>query len=237
MPILSAFGAAKTLGGPGAFVPAQNYSYYFNGSSSLSYPTNSAFAIGSLDFSIECFIYLTATPTSDSRILDFGYSNSAALTYRNKLSFFINSSRQPTIARALSTGGQLYSSTIAVSLNTWTYIAVSRVSGYIYIFVNSSLGRYTVFSGTLVTSSDPPTVGNGVVDTNRRMNGNISNLRFNIGSGFTSATVPTQPLTVDATTKMLTCQSSTIKDNSVANGGGPWTLTNSGVTVSTSGPF
>jgi hypothetical protein len=44
-------------------------------------------------------------------------------------------------------------------------------------------------------------------------------------------------LTVDATTKMLTCQSSTIKDNSVANGGGPWTLTNSGVLVSTSSPF
>jgi hypothetical protein len=36
---------------------------------------------------------------------------------------------------------------------------------------------------------------------------------------------------------MLTCQSSTVKDNSVANGGGPWSVTSSGVTVSTSGPF
>ena len=237
MPILSAFGAAKTLGGPGAVVPAQNYSYDFNGSSFLSYPTNNAFAIGSLDFSIECFIYLQAVPTFDARILDFGYSNSSSPTYRNKLAFLINTSRQPTIARALSGGGQLYSSSIAVSLDTWTYIAVSRVSGDIYIFVNSSLGRNTVFAGTLVTSANPPTIGNGSADSNRRLTGKLSNLRFNVGSGFTSATVPTQPLTAQATTKILTCQSSTIKDNSVANGGGPWTITNSGVTVSTSGPF
>jgi hypothetical protein len=233
MPILSAFGAAKAIGVAGN-PPVQNYSYDYN-STYMTYPTDSAFAIGSNDFSIECFVYLESTPTIGAVILDFGYLNSVDITYRNKLSFFINSSRQPTIARALSSGGQQYSSTIAVSLNTWTYVAASRVSGTVRIFVGSSLGVSQTFSGTLVTSSNPPSIGKAVYVT-RYFDGKISNLRFNVGSGFTSATVPTSPLNNAATTKMLTCQSATIKDNSVANAGGPWTITNNGATVTT-GPF
>ena len=235
MPILSAFGAARALGVTGE-PPVQNYSYDFN-SAYLQYPTNAAFAIGNYDFSIECFVYLNSTPSIDARILDFGYVNSTSLTYRNKLAFFINNSREPTIARALSTGGQTWSSSIAVPLSTWTYIAASRSGSDIYIFVNSSLGRQTTFMGTLVTSSNPPTIGTGVYNTTRYFDGKISNLRFNVGSGFTTATVPTKPLEPQATTKILTCKSATITDNSTANGGGPWSITNSGVTVSTSGPF
>lgn len=233
MPILSAFGAAKAIGVAGN-PPVQNYAYDYN-STYMTYPTNSAFAIGSNDFSIECFVYLESTPTISATILDFGYLNSIDITYRNKLSFFINSSRQPTIARALSSGGQEYASTIPVSLNTWTYVAASRVSGTVRIFVGSSLGRSAVFSGTLVTSSNPPSIGKAVYVT-RYFDGKISNLRYNVGSGFTSATVPTGPLSKQATTKMLTCQSAIIKDNSVANAGGPWTITNNGATVTT-GPF
>jgi len=241
MPILSAFGAAKTLGGPGAFVPVQNYSYDFNGSSYFTYPASSSFSIGTQQFSIECFVYLDSYPATTAAILDFGFSTGNTTPQRAQ--FYINSSGQPVFARNLyptTPAVATATSSIAVSLATWTYIAVSRLSsGVVRVFVGSSQGASTgLLSGAITSGSGiTPSVGNGTVQTTRFLDGKLSNLRFNLGSSFSAATVPTQPLTVDATTKMLTCQSATIKDNSVANGGGPWTLTNSGVTVSTSGPF
>lgn len=239
MPILSAFGAARPLGVGGGGGIGGNYSYDFNGSSYFTYPASSSFAIGTQQFSIECFVYLNATPATGAVILDFGYGEGSV--YFQRIQFYIDSSRRPTFVRSNypTTPNSTYViSSIAVSLSTWTYVAVSRnASGVVKVFVGSSEGASSTVSGTITSGSANPSVGNGTEQTTRFLNGKISNLRFNLGSSFSAATVPTQPLTANATTKMLTCQSSTIKDNSVANGGGPWTLTNFGVTVSTSGPF
>ena len=236
MPILSAFGAAKAIGVSGN-PSVQNYSYDFN-SGVVTYPTNAAFAVGSNDFSIECFVYLDAAPAISAPVLDFGFSTTLGTTYLLRCQFYIDSNRRLVFVRNLNTSIQTVSGTNPqISLSTWTYIACSRVSGTLKMFVGTSQVASTLFSGTIQTAAAPPTIGNGSVQTSRYIDGKISNLRFNVGSGFTSATIPTQPLTAGATTKILTCQSSTIKDNSVANGGGPWTLTNSGVLVSTSSPF
>jgi hypothetical protein len=235
MPILSAFGAARTIPGSSGIVDGE-YSYDFDGSSFFSYPSSASFAIGTLDFSIECFVYLTSAPgLNGANILDFSYNTASGST---KSRFFINSSYYPVFQRSTgSTGGSNSStSSIAVSLNTWTYVAVSRTSGTVKVFVGSSTGSTTSIPGG-ITNSSTPYVGKAVNFGLSFLTGKISNLRYNVGSGFSSATVPTSPLAPVATTKMLTCQSSTIKDNSVANGGGPWTLTNSGVLVSTSSPF
>jgi hypothetical protein len=236
MPILSAFGAARTIPSAGGGIVVSQYSYDFDGSSFFSYPSSASFAIGTLDFSIECFVYLTSAPgLNGANILDFSYNTASGST---KSRFFINSSYYPVFQRSTgSTGGSNSStSSIAVSLNTWTYVAVSRTSGTVKVFVGSSTGSTTSIPGG-ITNSSTPYVGKAVNFGLSFLTGKISNLRYNVGSGFSSATVPTSPLTAQATTKMLTCQSSTVKDNSVANGGGPWTVTNSGVTVSSSNPF
>jgi hypothetical protein len=236
MPILSAFGAARTIpmGGSGSAV--SNFSYDFDGTTFFTYPASSAFAAGTLDFSIECFVYLTSAPgLNGANILDFSYSAASGST---KSRFFIDSSYRPAFQRSTGTTGgfNLATSSITVSLNTWTYVAVSRVSGSTKIFVGSSVGVTSTSIGS-ITNSLVPYVGKALNFGLSFFDGLISNLRYNVGSGFSTATVPTSPLTAVATTKMLTCQSSTVKDNSVANGGGPWTLTNSGVLVSTSSPF
>lgn len=242
MPILSAFGAGRTIPSVGGGIVDGEYSYDFDGSSSFTYPASSSFAIGTQEFSIECFVYLDSTPATSATILDFGYGTGSSQPQR--IQFYINSSRQPVFVRnnyPTTSSSTLVTSSIAVSLSTWTYIAAARnSSGVVRVFVGSSSGGSATISGTITSGSVvTPSVGNGTVQTTRFLDGKISNLRFNIGSGsgFSSATVPTSPLAPVATTKMLTCQSSTIKDNSVANGGGPWTLTNSGVLVSTSSPF
>jgi hypothetical protein len=240
MPILSAFGAGRTIPAVGGGIVDGEYSYDFDGSSYFTYPASSSFAIGTQQFSIECFVYLDSYPATTAAILDFGYGTGSSQPQR--VQFYINSSGQPAFVRnnyPTTSGSTTATSSIAVSLSTWTYIAVSRLSsGVVRVFVGSSQGASATISGTITSGgSIVPSVGNGTVQTTRFLDGKISNLRFNLGSSFSTATVPTQPLTAQATTKMLTCQSSTIKDNSVANGGGPWTLTNSGVLVSTSSPF
>jgi len=237
MPILSAFGAAKAIGVAGN-PPVQNYSYDFN-SGVVTYPTSSSFAIGSTtDFSIECFVYLDAAPAISAPVLDFGFSTTLGTTYNLRCQFYIDSNRRLVFVRNLNTSIQTVSGTNPqISLSTWTYIACSRVSGTLKMFVGTTQVASTLVGGTIQTAAAPPTIGNGSVQTSRYIDGKISNLRFNVGSGFTSATIPTQPLTAGATTKILTCQSATIKDNSVANAGSPWSITSSGVTVSTSGPF
>jgi Concanavalin A-like lectin/glucanases superfamily len=239
MPILSAFGAARAIPGSSGVVEGE-YSYDFNGSSYFTYPASSSFAIGTQQFSIECFVYLDSYPATSAVILDFGYGTGSSQPQR--IQFYINSSGQPAFVRnnyPTTSGSTTATSSIAVSLSTWTYIAVSRLSsGVVRVFVGSSQGASATISGTITSGTGiTPSVGNGTVQTTRFLDGKISNLRFNLGSSFSSATVPTSPLTAQATTKMLTCQSSTVKDNSVANGGGPWTVTNSGVIVSGSGPF
>lgn len=237
MPILSAFGAAKAIGVAGNS-SVQNYSYDFN-SGVVTYPTSSSFAIGSTtDFSIECFVYLDAAPAISAPVLDFGFSTTLGTTYNLRCQFYIDSNRRLVFVRNLNTSIQTVSGTNPqISLSTWTYIACSRVSGTLKMFVGTTQVASTLVGGTIQTAAAPPTIGNGSVQTSRYIDGKISNLRFNVGSGFSSATIPTQPLTAGATTKILTCQSATIKDNSVANAGGPWSITSSGVTVSTSGPF
>jgi len=236
MPILSAFGAAKAIGVAGN-QPVQNYSYDFS-SGVVTYPTNAAFAVGSNDFSIECFVYLDAAPATTAPVLDFGFSTTLGTTYNLRCQFYIDSNRRLVFVRNLNTSIQTVSGTNPqISLSTWTYIACSRVSGTLKMFVGTTQVASTLVGGTIQTAAAPPTIGNGSVQTSRYIDGKISNLRFNVGSGFSSATIPTQPLTAGATTKILTCQSATIKDNSVANAGSPWSITSSGVTVSTSGPF
>ena len=239
MPILSAFGAARTIPGSSGVVEGE-YSYDFNGSSYFTYPASSSFAIGTQQFSIECFVYLDSYPATTAAILDFGYGTGSSQPQR--VQFYINSSGQPAFVRnnyPTTSSSTSVTSSEAISLSTWTYIAASRLSsGVVRIYVNANQRASATISGTISSGTGiTPSVGNGTVQTTRFLDGKISNLRFNLGSSFSSATVPTSPLTAQATTKMLTCQSSTIKDNSVANGGGPWTLTNSGVIVSGSSPF
>lgn len=234
MPILSAFGAAKTLGGPGASVgPYEGYAYEFN-SASLVYPISSAFSIGVNNFSIECFVYIDAYPvTGRDVIMDFGFA------LAGRIQFYLTTLGRIALVRDNNPGTTIVASTNAVPLSTWTYIAVTRVSGTVYVFIGSTLDGSGSMTQSLTTGSETPSIGNGSRSPYNAsyFDGKISNLRFNVGSGFTSVTVPTQPLTAQATTKILTCQSSTVKDNSVANGGGPWTVTNNGVIVSASGPF
>ena len=201
------------------------YSYDFNGSSYLTTPSSASVKPGTGNFTVEFFIYLRSTPSADTAVFDTrgGGGNTWAIQ--------INSSNQLKFLR----GAGSSTSGTAISLDTWTFITVSRVSGTLRFFYGTSeVVTTTSYSGTdLGPTNGALTIGANQADSNK-INALISNLRYRIGSGVTSVTVPTAPLEAVAPTSLLTCRSSEILDLS----GNAFTLTNNGgVTVSTSNPF
>jgi hypothetical protein len=202
-------------------------SFDFNGAAYVDTPTSSTFATGSNDWTLQFFIYLRATPSSNTTVFDVG---SGVVT--NGWRVEITTSRQVRLL-----GLSSYNTTAGLSLNTWYFITVTRYSSPgVYIFIDSTRNTASSFNLGTLSSSTYCRIG-GAQNNATRINALISNLQFRNNISVSSVTVPTTPLTNDANTLLLTCQNGTIIDNSTANGGSPWTLTNSGTTTTSTNPL
>jgi hypothetical protein len=198
------------------------YSTYFNGSSDyLQTPAGTAFAYGTGDFTIECWVYLTATPPS------FGSMIWAQTTSGSN---YLMVSVQPALTIVWTdVGGDLTSSS-SITLNAWYHVAVSRTSGTAKIFINGtqvlSTSRTTDYSNTTYV----PTIGRYSHSAANWLTGYVSNVRVIKGqalytgaftpstSTLTSTTVGSTGLgaaaSITGTVSLLTCQDNTFIDNS-----------------------
>lgn len=225
MPILASFGALKRT-------PAQsrqNYSADFNNASYCGF-SSSGLSPGSSNFSVEFFINMTAAPPSGGEdvVVDFGYT---ALTSGMRITV---SDLLWVDARITTSTTTYFLSSFApiLTIGTWYYVAVSRVSGSTRLFVNTAQQSSQNITSSLSFPSNR--FGAGVNSlTTSYLNGRVASFRYNIGSGFTSATVPTAPLVITAQTKILTFQTPTI----INEVGSASPTSNTGVTVSQTGPF
>ena len=207
--------------------PLYNYSYssYFNGSSQyLSVPTNAAFAFGTGDFTIECWVYPIA--------LAGGATNQPLIDFRNA-----NQGVYPTLYISGSTvnyytsGSNRITAGSTLSNNTWYHLAVVRISGSTKLYING------VQSGSTYTDSNSYVQGPvSIANFNDGgggyyINALISNARIVKGTGvYTGAFTPsTSPLTATqqsgtniaaitgTSTSLLTCQTLNIVDASAQN--------------------
>jgi len=180
--------SAATYGGSG----------YFDGSGDyLSAASNAAFGVGSGDFTIECWIYLTSNFNSTGRgIITAAYNTNFALIGTNsgagnKVDFYV--------ANTVMSSGTNY-----ISLNSWTHIACVRSSGTTKIYFNGvEVGSSASLTGTGATAA--VYVGTLSHDTTGTMNGYIADARIVKGTAvYTSAfTPPTAPLTAITNTSLL----------------------------------
>jgi hypothetical protein len=178
--------SAATVGGSG----------YFDGSDYLTVAGGSSLAFGSGDFSLEAFVYPTVSG-STMKIYD-ARPNTTAGNYpvlhiaSNNAVFFVD-------VTTLITG------TLPVPANAWTHILVSRVSGNLRLFVNGVQDGSTVSNSTNFANATarPAIAVRGSTLANDFLTGYISSVRVLIGSGFTSVTVPTAPLTAITNTSLL----------------------------------
>jgi hypothetical protein len=199
-------------------LPNGEFSNFFDTSAYLSH---SAELIGSTTstFTAEGWVYLTATPTSSFEISSFcgldGQGNGAS----NYMSFGPTSDSKITL-RWFDGATKSAKSTNTLALNTWYYIAAVVNSNAISLYIN---GVSEVVTGTSTltnraASSSESYVG-GKAHTYATLAGYVSNVR--VSSVARTITAQTAPLSSDANTILLTCQSNRFVDNSAS----PKTLT------------
>lgn len=174
-------------------------SVHFDGTGDyLTVPSDAGFAFGTGDFTVEGWVYRTATPTY-SHFVDFRGSNNNGYNpvffWKNNLIHYTNDNTSGEI--------QIQSSN-AIGVGVWAHLAIVRSSNTLTVYVNGTdsgslsyttnvLGGNTVFIGNRFTNTLPH-------------NGYISDFRIVSSAVYTSDfTPPTGPLTAISNTQLLTC--------------------------------
>lgn len=178
----------------------------------LSIATHPDFGFGTDDFTIEFFVYRNNATLTEG-FIDFKTANPQLTpniyAVGSNLYYFTNGSVRITGTTALPLA------------NTWYHIAVSRVSGNTYMFVDGvQVGSTYADANNYITTQ--VVIGNNYVYT-AALNGYIDDLRISKGLGrYTSGgfAVPTVALTSDNNTVLLlhfngTNGSTAISDNGI----------------------
>ena len=189
-------------------------SMYLNGSSGLTLPYNiSALALGSNNFTCECWLYPTAL---NSQMLIFSGQSDWNTAAGTSFVFNVTNGTYASGVYIGSTGHTAASPT--VSLNTWTHVAWVRNGTTFSMYKNGVLfSSATGVTGSVNagTANNLPFVG--YYNGSNYFTGYISNLRLVNGTAlYTGAfTPPTAPLTaVTNTSLLLSCTNGAVIDNS-----------------------
>lgn len=205
----------------GTFSPyGSNWSNYFDGTGDyLTVPDNAAFDLGSGDFTIEAWLYITSGNSTGLGGAGWISQWSSGTTQ----AWYFGTTSGNTFVLGYTTNGstvQLISSgyVVTTSLNQWVHFAVSKSGTSVKLFVNGvQTGSTGTLSGTIYNSSDAITLGfNQGAGAGWGLFGYMSNARVVKGTAVYTAnfTPPTAPLTAITNTSLLTCQSNRFIDNS-----------------------
>jgi len=172
-------------------------STYFDGTGDyLTIPSNSAFAFGTGDFTVEFWVYLSVAVTSgEYSMLDCASSGQFGVSI------------QSTTIRATVTTITSYTFTQTLTASVWYHIAFCRVGTTLTCYVNGiSIGTNTVSNS--FTSPNTLNIGRNAGANNSFVNGYISDLRIVKGTAvYTGTFTPsTTPLTAITNTSLLTLQ-------------------------------
>jgi hypothetical protein len=219
--------------------PYQTDGYWgnqFNGSTDyLTTPNSSAFGIGTGDFTLEAWIYLTAINTNNC-VFAGGSTGVPVFSVNSAPSISMN-----PFGTAPVNGTLGCEQSFTFNQRTWYHVAFVKSSLTIKIFVNGSQVGSNV-NDPYNYPQGPMGIG-GLQSAGNYFPGYVSNLRFVKGVAVYTGnfTPPTSPLqrtqagngsTIQAITgsqtSLLTCQSNRFIDNGIANSGQPFTITVNG---------
>lgn len=202
-------GAASVDGGFSSLDLEKTFAANFNGSASyLSLPSDSEYAAGSKDFTIECWIYI-------SSLSNFAICQSSILSDNSagKFSFtYVAGTKLLTFQTHASTGNQLVvTCSWTPFTGAWYHVCVNRKNNDYTIYING-IAQSVTASG--VSTSAATNLGQngfiiGAAQTSLYLNGIISCFRYTVGTAlYQTNFVPAFPLTANITTKILTAQDS-----------------------------
>ena len=144
---------------------------------SLTAGTN--FAYGTGDFTIESWVYPTAFAAFGKAIFTQTVSGT------NYFVFGLGGSGEVAITMTLSGGGTPIYGPSNISLNQWSYVAATRISGTVTVYVNTTPGTPTTNTIDLTNTTFVPTIGEYTHTNQLAFAGRISNLRIYKGKGLT----------------------------------------------------
>jgi len=170
-------------------------SAYFIGSSSSSLyaPPNTAFAFGTGDFTVECWVNMSSlTPSPTGTTVPFVQGDAIGSSTSDKWWMGYDGGNLYFAAHA---GGPYVSTAFTASTGTWYYVTAVRSSGTMYLFVNGvsgSLGGSGSFNGYNLGQGG---LSIGGFSTPRYLTGYIQDLRLTKGVARYTATFtpPTAP--------------------------------------------
>jgi len=157
---------------------------YFDGTGDyLTTLNNSLFAFGTGNFTIECWVYLTSTPSSQMVIVS---------TYQSASSGFSFTIESNVIKMRMLGDPVVVSGATSVTINTWHHIAISRNGTSLKVFLDG------VQDGS-ATNSDNITINSTLLNIGRLPNnsgflvGYLDDLRITRYARYTTTfTPPTQ---------------------------------------------
>jgi Concanavalin A-like lectin/glucanases superfamily len=208
----------------GTFSPFSQtgWSNFFDGNGDyLSLASNAVLAPGTGDFTIEAWLYPTATLSTYNSVFETSATN-GLLFGKITSGYGIRAAGTADLVAAT-----------APAINEWVHVAATRSGTSLRVFINGVLSATVTNSTNFATGI--VTIGASNAGTNS-FPGYISNLRFVKGTALYTAdfTPSTTPLTAVTNTQLLTCQSNRFLDNS----SNALTLTrNNDVSVQAFSPF
>lgn len=190
------------------------WSNYFDGSGDLlSIASNTAFEMGTENFTWECWVYVTSFGNGFTVMSHFTSGTGA------RVAMFVDS----TVGLSCDTGsglGLTFSVVTAVTIpiNAWTHCALVRDGSTFSLYVNGILNKTATSSASYVPTNQVFTIGDYNSDYSTGY-GYISNVRVVKGTAlYTSNFTPSNtPLTAVSGTSLLTCQNNRFIDNSSNN--------------------
>ena len=219
-------------------------SYAFNTTPSyLTSSTAGIMPLGNTTWSIECYTWFNSVPSSNVALIANTATGGVQIFYRPAIN---------TVEVGAYAVADVFPATTLVNniiANAWNHFVFTSNGTQLRIFANGILIGYLASSYSFAASQSTVYIGTNDTTSSQTLNGFISNLRVCNGSipttyqtssttiGASIFTTPTAPLTTTsqgaANVSLLTCQSSTIIDNSSS----PKTLVMTGtVTPSNIGP-
>lgn len=192
----------------------KGHSFVFDGSGDyLTVPSNSAFLVGTGDFTLEAWVNPSLAP-GGGVTFDLTIFGSFAFTPG-----FYFSLDNASLAPKFFNGTTTSVSSISCIADQWSHVAFTRSGSTLRIFVNGQLGHTSTGYTTNWTVANTSFIGKSNADATRNFFGSISNLRFVKGTAvytenFTPSTVP---LTAISGTSLLTAQSLSFTDASTNN--------------------
>jgi hypothetical protein len=170
---------------------------YFDGTADqLTLANNTAFDFGSGNFTLECWVYLTATTGSI-----INYSNGQ--TSNSNFAWEIYQASATSVQISILQGATAYTATSAgFSINAWNHVACVRNGNTLTIYVNGTAGGTTAnVTGVTISIPGGSTVKiSGYNNATGMITGYVSNVRIVKGQALATGnfTSPTAPLTTTA---------------------------------------